>query len=130
MKKSKLEIGRIIFFTFLFTFCIVLPHLNAQDKDEYIGQVKATEYDEDGNVINAVIVIEYEEEDDEGNINTYEQKYNIEVDTTGKKLLELDGATIRFIGTFIENDDGSISVKVESFNIISSVEDYEEDEEN
>lgn len=119
---------RLLFVTLLLLISFIVQKSFAQEDEDYLAKVKATEYDEDYNVINAVLLVEFEEEDDEGNINTFEEQYKIEVDKIGKKLLELDGATIKFTGTFIENDDGSVAVKVKSFNIINAAEQSEEDE--
>jgi len=119
---------KYLFFTLVFLSAFMIQNLFAQDYDEYYAFVRATEYDENNNVVNAVLIVEYEEEDDEGDVNVYKEEYNIEKDTIGKKLFEMDGCTIKFTGIFTEKEDGSAFVKVESFSIINTDEGEEEDE--
>ena len=57
-----------------------------------------------------------------------EEEYSIVKDKIGKKLLELDGKSIKFSGTFNENEDGANSIKVQSFSVINDSEESEEDE--
>ena len=92
----------------------------AQEEEILIGVVKAIQWLDEGEVIAAVLVITSDEEDEEGKLATYIDEYQILDDRIGKELFELDGETVEVTCIFLEEDDGTILVKVKSYRIIES----------
>jgi hypothetical protein len=92
----------------------------AQEEEIFIGVVKAVQWLDEGEVIAAVLVITTDEEDEEGKLSTYIDEYQILDDRMGKKLFELDGETVEVTAIFLEEDDGKILLKVNSYRLIES----------
>jgi len=59
-----------------------------------------------------------ESEDEEGEISTYTEEYQIYDDEIGQQLFELDGTTVEVHGTLMEEEDGTVIIEVKSFKII------------
>jgi hypothetical protein len=112
----------------------LLPGLAlAQEEEELIGVVKATEW-EDDEVVSAVLMVTSEVEDEEGEVSTYIDEYMILDDRTGKELFKLNGKTVEVNAVFLEEDDGTVYLKVNSYLVIDAneedpgEEDYDEEE--
>ena len=104
-------------------------NLVAQEEEIITGTVKANKWNDAEEVISAVLEVVTEDEDDEGKIITYLEEYSIEDNTVGRRLIQLDGETVEVVCKIIENDDGSIYLKVKSFNIIELEEEEPEADE-
>jgi hypothetical protein len=121
---------KIMFVLTLFSLlCISGSNLIAQDEETYTGVVKGVEWDDDGNTIAAVLVFDFEEENELGDIETITIEYIIEDDDMGKQLYELVGKTVEVIGVLSEDDEGQNLLKVESFTLINMNDDETEVEE-
>jgi hypothetical protein len=94
----------------------------AQEEEILTGVVKAVQWHDEGEVIAAVFVITSNEEDEEGKLTTYIDEYLILDDRVGQQLFMYDGETVEVSGIFLEEDDGTILLKVKSYRIIESDE--------
>jgi len=131
LKKSN-RMTTIILTTIMLTFFFYHFTL-AQDEEKLIGVVKATEW-EDDEVVSAVLVITSEVEDEEGELSTYIDEFTILDNKTGKELFRLNGRTVEVSAVFLEEDDGTVYLQVNSYLVIDAneedpgEEDYDDEE--
>ncbi len=131
LKKSN-RMTTIILTTIILTFFFYHFAL-AQEEEQLIGVVKATEW-EDDEVVSAVLVITSEVEDEEGEISTYIDEFTILDSKIGKELFRLNGRTVEVSAVFLEEDDGTVYLQVNSYLVIDAKEedpgeeDYDDEE--
>ena len=85
------------------------------------GVVQATNW-ENEKVIEALLVVTYEEENDEGEVTTYTEDYIIIDDEIGQQLFEHDGETVEVVGIVEEDDNDILYIYVKSFQVINDEE--------
>jgi len=100
----------------------------AQEEEIFTGAIKAVQWHDEGDVMAAVLVITTNEEDDEGQLTTYIDEYKILNDRIGQQLFKYDGESVEVSGVFLEENDGTIYLKVKSYRIIESEEESPEEE--
>jgi len=92
-----------------------VQNVMAQEEETFTGTIKAVSWNDEEEVIAVVLVVVTEEEDDEGNITSYTDEFPIVNDVMGKQLFKLDGQTVDVTGVFLEDEDGTVSLKVTSY---------------
>ena len=118
MFSSKRIIIVITFFVLFSAIILLAPKAYTQEPIVATGVIQANEWDEEGQVFAALLVVVNESEDEEGEISTYTEEYQIYDDEIGQQLFELDGTTVEVHGTLMEEEDGTVIIEVKSFKII------------
>lgn len=119
MKTFKMNLLFFILFATLIILVLLPANSQAQDEEQIIGVVKATDWQDD-KVVSAALLITSEEEDEEGQASTYVEEYPILDNKTGKELFKLDGQTVEVSAVFLEEDDGTIYLKVNSYRLLDN----------
>ena len=124
---SKIKNTSFIFLIVL--FLLSFSNLMAQDTENLTGIVKAVEWDDDGNVIGAALVMDVEEENEDGDVEVISVEYLIKDNAVGKKLFANEGKAVEVSAVVSEDDEGIFYINVKSFKVLEKNEPDSEVEE-
>ena len=128
MKMMRKHFDRLYLPGTLIILLMLLNYGSAQDKELLTGIVKATEW-QDNKVTAALLVITTDEENEEGKLTTYIDQYMILDNQIGKQLFKLNGKKVEVSAVFLEEDNGTVHLKVNSYRILNSDEEILEEED-
>ena len=110
----------ILFFTQTLTTTVIYSQEVYEDEIIILGEVRATQYDIDGNVIEVAICVTIAPEDTskEGNV----EYFFVGIDEKGQELLKLVGKTIEALGVVDYNKDDDKLFTVKKYEVIKEEE--------